>query len=123
MWNNVVRSHASSAPGKPLGPCRLSFDALGSQVIAGGAIHTCLKADVDSVDMTTQTLNADVDVFLYGLNETEARTKIKNIFEQLKATGPLSGKKAALALRTPNTVSEASVLEHTESYFLLLHIR
>ena len=61
--------------------------------------------------MTKQTLNADVDLFLYGLSEPEARTKIKTIFEMLKATGPASGKSAALALRTPNTVSEACVAE------------
>jgi hypothetical protein len=61
--------------------------------------------------MTKQTLNADVDLFLYGLSETEARTKIKTIFEMLKATGPATGKSAALALRTPNTVSEACVAE------------
>lgn len=63
-------------------------------VVAGGAVVACLTCDNNT------SPNTDVDIFLYGLDETAARRKIDSLFATLKRA-----ESTALALRTPHTIT------------------
>jgi hypothetical protein len=73
-----------------------------NMVIAGGAVLHAL-----SPSMAADALpNGDLDVFLYGLTDEQARAKIERLFTLMSATPGCEARgRKVLAMRTPNTLT------------------
>ena len=81
---------------------RWTADTWNNIVVAGGCILSCLTPGEEA-----PSSNSDVDLFIYGLGDAEARQKIMAIFEIVSASPCCQGSesKRCLALRTPNTLT------------------
>ncbi|KAJ3108241.1 hypothetical protein HDU97_001775 [Phlyctochytrium planicorne] len=80
---------------------------------AGGSVLSCLLPMPETAIKTlmdrreylqTQFAASDIDLFIYGLNEDEARQKMIEIFDAIVAANPHE----VLAFRTPNAISIVS---------------
>jgi len=66
-------------------------------VVAGGSVLASLEGSSDRDGYA----NADVDIFLYGMSDEQARAKIMHIWRKVVA----ASKKGTKCLRTPNTIT------------------
>ena len=116
-WNGLPRPVVQSHQGYGIVPrsqflanwsalTQCSFDAFTEKdwenvVVAGGAVLHCLTPGFNPEELP----NGDIDLFLHGLTEAQARAKCERLFELIKMTPGCTGPKAVLAMRTPNTLT------------------
>eukprot|EP00953_Heterococcus_sp_UTEX-ZZ885_P035833 18486-Heterococcus_DN1.PRE.1 len=67
-------------------------------IIAGGAILASLQVP----EAWEAYADADIDMFIYGLDEQTAKAKIETLYTKIKAS---SGRTLAVAVRTPHTLT------------------